>query len=242
MSKSIKIGLAAIAALLAAGVAALLLIDAERFRPTLKSQLEKALARPVALGSLAVSWYPLGLGVGSLQIGEDPRFGTRPFVVAKQVKVSAKILPLLSGRLEIQSVDIIEPQVELIRRNGVWNYESVGGPKNEPSSSPSSVQLGAIGIHDGQAAVTLDAGPRTVYPKTNLSLTGIGPGQGTFKMTASGTAADLTGNLTAAGEMKNGALRGTLSLRDAKLGKTVKLRAGRSYLARIFAIKAKRKG
>jgi uncharacterized protein involved in outer membrane biogenesis len=218
MSKGIKIGLAALAALLAAGAAALQLIDAEKFRPTLKAQLEKALARPVELGSLAVSWSPLGLSVGSLQIGEDPRFGTKPFVVAKQVKVSAKFLPLLSGRVESQSVDIIEPQLELIRRNGVWNYESAGGPKTESSSS-SPVQLGAIEIHDGQAAVTLDGDPRTVYPKTNLSLTGIGPGQGSFKMTASGTAADLTGNLTAEGEMKNGALKGTLSLRGAKLGK-----------------------
>jgi AsmA protein len=219
MNKALKVGLIGLAALLALGVAALLLIDTEQLRPTLEAQLQKALARPVKLGRLSISWYPLGVRAGSVEIGEDPRFGTRPFAIAKELRASAKILPLLSRRVEIQSVEIIEPQVELIRRNGVWNYESLGGPKSEPGSSSATVELGGIEIHDGQAAVTLDAEPRVVYPKTNFSLSNIGPGSATFKMTASGTAGNLSGNLNADGEMKNGALKGALSIRDARLKK-----------------------
>ena len=75
--------------------------------------------------------------VDSVKIGEDPRFGTRPFVVAKEIRASLKILPLLSKRVEIEGVQINEPEIELIRKNGVWNYESVGGPKSGSGSSSS---------------------------------------------------------------------------------------------------------
>lgn len=219
MNKALKFGLIGLAALAAALVAALLLIDAEKLRPTLEAQLQKALARPVKLGRLSLSWYPLGVRAEAVEIGEDPRFGTRPFVTAKELRASAKILPLLSRRVEVQSVDITAPQVELIRRNGVWNYESVGGPKTDSASSSATVQLGGIEIHDGVAAVTLDNEPRVVYPKTNLSLSDLGPGSLTFKMTAAGTAGDMSGNLKADGQMRNGALKGNLSLKDARLGK-----------------------
>ena len=49
--------------------------------------------------------------VDSVKIGEDSRFGTRPFVTAKEVRASVKILPLLSKRVEVEGVQINEPHM-----------------------------------------------------------------------------------------------------------------------------------
>ena len=214
MSKRIWIGLAA--ALVAFAAALALLVDAEQFRPALKAQLEKALARPVDFGAFSLSFIPLALRAESLQVGEDSRFGSKPFILAKSIRVRVQFWPLLSKRVEIQSVQIVEPSVELIRREGIWNYESVGGPKS--ASNPSTaVRLDKLEIEGGQIAVTLDDAARVVYPKTNLLVTGLGTNEAGVKLTAVGTVEEVSGTLTGEAEVKAGAVKGSLALREGRL-------------------------
>ena len=51
-SKAVWIALACVAVIVLGVVTAVLVVDAEQFRPALQGQLEKALARPVRLGKL----------------------------------------------------------------------------------------------------------------------------------------------------------------------------------------------
>ena len=214
MSKRIWIALASVAAGLIG--AAALLVDAEQFRPALEAQLRKGLARPVALGRLSHSLIPLSLRAEAIQIGEDARFGGGTFATAKQLTVRVALWPLLSRKVEIQSVELVEPEAELIRRDGVWNYDSLGGKKDNASSP---VELGRADIVNGQVAVTLDGAPRVVYPRATVHVTGISPGQANIQLTAAGSVADVSGQLTGEAWMRGGAIQGKLALRDGHVRK-----------------------
>ena len=219
-SKAVWIAAASVAILLAGAVAAVLLIDAERFRPALQSQLEKALARPVQLGKLRHTIFPFALQADALQVGEDPRFGNGAFLSAREIKVRANLWPLVvSQRIEIQSVEIVEPQAELIRRDGVWNYESLGGKKDSTAGSTTKVQVERVYIVHGQVAATLDGAPRVVYPKTTITLTNIAEGRASITYSAAGAVSGMSGNLTGKADIKDGAIVGSFSLNEGRIGK-----------------------
>lgn len=115
--------------------------DVNRYRPTIQSELESRLGRKVTLGNLHLSIFPLRFRVQSPTIGEDPRFGLdSPFIKAQELDVSVQLLPLLSKQVEIDSVDLKRPTVNLIKNaQGVWNFASLGHPsEGAPASTPSA--------------------------------------------------------------------------------------------------------
>lgn len=111
MAKKLLIAAAALAALVLAGALALrLLISPEKLRPVLQSQLEAALGRKVEIGEASLSLWPLGLDVRRLVIADDARVRTgRPFATAESLLVRARLLPLLSGNVEIESLHLRKP-------------------------------------------------------------------------------------------------------------------------------------
>ena len=219
-SPIVWIALACVAIVVLGAVTAVLIVDAEQFRPTLQRQLEKALARPVQLGKLKHTIFPFALQADALQVGEDPRFGNGAFLSAREIKVHANLWPLLiNQRVEIQSVEIVEPKAELIRRNGVWNYESLGGKKESPAGSTNAIQVERVDIVHGQVAATLDGEPRVVYPKTTLTVTNIAKGSASLTYSATGAVFGLSGNLIGKAGLKDGAVAGSFSLNDGRIGK-----------------------
>src|SRR5581483_6599136 len=94
--------------------------------------------------------------VDALSIADDPRFGDpNPFVQAEQLDVSVKLLPLLHKSLEVDSLALRRPKVELIKNaQGTWNFSTIGA-KSEPaqqktSSSGQKFTIGRLTIEDGQ--------------------------------------------------------------------------------------------
>jgi uncharacterized protein involved in outer membrane biogenesis len=76
--------------------AAVLLVDVNRFREPIQSQLEKGLQRPVKLGAIGLKLIPLAITVSDCSIGESAGFATgRPFATAKGIAVRVGLLPLL---------------------------------------------------------------------------------------------------------------------------------------------------
>src|SRR5205823_3905854 len=102
-------------------------------------------------------------------IAEDSLFGAgASFVKAQQLDVSLKLLPLLHKQVEVDSVTLERPIVNLIKNQaGVWNFASVGHPSEapagagSPSQAPTSAEpakseqfaLGELKINDGQISV-----------------------------------------------------------------------------------------
>jgi AsmA protein len=150
------------------------------YRGTLQTRLEQQLDRKVTLGNMELGLFPLRFRVFNLAIADDPKFGTRPFVQTQELSVSVKLLPLLSKSVQIDSLALDRPSVELIKNaQGVWNFATLGQKTSTSTSSSSSQQfsLGELAINDGQVAITdlEDRKPRTVYDHINLKLTDFTP-------------------------------------------------------------------
>jgi uncharacterized protein involved in outer membrane biogenesis len=176
--------------------------DVNHYRGTIQSQLQSKLGRPVSLGQMHLSLLPPSFQVDNLSIGDDPRFADpKPFVQAAQLNVSVKFWPLLHKDIEIDSLTLKQPQVELIKdKQGVWNFSSLGQnpqtvtnqpalqqPSKPASSQPSPSQpsngqnsqfaLNNLSIRDGQLALTnRQAGtPRSLYKHIDMTLTDFAP-------------------------------------------------------------------
>ena len=178
---AIVIGIVVVVTVLAVGIF-VATFNPNNYRGTLQTKLEQQLDRKVALGNMELGLFPLRFRVYNLSIADDPKFGTRAFVQTQELSVSVKLLPLLSKSVQIDSLALERPSVELIKNaQGMWNFASIGQktPATPSSSSSSSQQfsLGELAINDGLVAITdlQDRKPRTVYDHINLKLTDFAP-------------------------------------------------------------------
>jgi AsmA protein len=177
---AIVIGIGLVVIILAVGIF-VATFNPNDYRGTLQTKLEQQLDRKVALGNMELGLFPLRFRVYNLSIADDPKFGTRAFVQTQELSVSVKLLPLLSKSVQIDSLALERPNVELIKNaQGMWNFASIGQKTPAtPSSSSSSQQfsLGELAINDGLVAITdlQDRKPRTVYDHINLKLTDFAP-------------------------------------------------------------------
>jgi AsmA protein len=157
--------------------------NVNRYRGEIQTQLEQHLGRKVSLGDMHLHLFPPSFSAQDLSIAEDPAFSPdKPFVQTQELDVAIKLLPLLKGSVEIDSLNLKRPTVELIRNEqGAWNFASVGQPAQPttPSASTSSYQvsLAKLAITDGQVALTdLQAKkPRAVYDHIDISLLDFAP-------------------------------------------------------------------
>ncbi len=162
-----KFGLALGILVLIAVVAAVVFaatFDVNKYRGTIQSELQKRLGRPVILGNMQLRLFPPRFGVQDLAIADDARFSPdAPFVKAKELDVSVKLLPLLHKQIEIDSLGLHQPTVNLIKNpTGEWNFASVGQPSTQRNSSPEQqFSLGELTIKDGQISLLDQAQSKT---------------------------------------------------------------------------------
>jgi AsmA protein len=103
--RNLKVAGIVLLGLLVVLVALPFLINVNRFRPKIESEVTNALGRPVTLGNLSLS-IPTGtVGVGNINIADDPAFSKSPFITAKSVKV---LLPRKQNIDEKQLVRAID--------------------------------------------------------------------------------------------------------------------------------------
>jgi AsmA protein len=155
--------------------------NVNQYRGTIQSELEKRFDRRVVLGDMHLGIFPPRLQVQNLSIADDPKFNdAKPFVEAQELDVSVKLLPLLSKSVEISSLSLQRPSVELIKDpQGTWNFSTIGATqKSAPSQNKQQFSLGQLAVQDGQVAITDEQArkPRVVYDHINLTLTDFAPG------------------------------------------------------------------
>ena len=178
-----KVGMAIGAFILLLIVAAVVFaatFNVNQYRGIIQAELEKRLDRKVSLGDMHLGLFPPRFQVENLSIADDPKFNAaKPFVAAQELDVSIKLLPLLHKSVEISSVSLQRPSVELVKdAHGTWNFSTVGArQKSAPSQDKQQFSLGELAVHDGQMAITDQQArkPRTVYDHINLALTDFAP-------------------------------------------------------------------
>ncbi len=133
MRKTIIITVSVFVFIVLALAVAPLFLDVNKYRGQIQVELQSRLGRTVTLGEINLSLLPPSLRVKNVAIGEDPRFGAGPFAKAQELAVRVSLIPLLRKNLEIQSLRLINPDIQLIRNaDGDWNYASLGQNANAP--------------------------------------------------------------------------------------------------------------
>lgn len=185
-----KLGIAALILVVLLVAAAFIvphLIDINHYRGPIQAQLQQRLGRPVSLGKMGLSLFPPSFQVQDVVISEDPRFSTgQPFLAAEKLAVSVKLWPLLRKEVEIKSLQLRRPRIELVRdARGIWNFASLGagpaaaaqGPSTKPP--PEQISLASLVIKDGQVAVNDEQKnrPRAIYDHIDVDLSDFSPGK-----------------------------------------------------------------
>lgn len=125
----IVIGLLIVVVLVVGVILALpFLIDLNKYQDQYKPLIEDALNRKVQLQDIRLTIWPrIGARVAGFIVLDDPAFGSSPFASLTSLDVGVKLLPLLSGKVEVEEIMLRNPVITVIKnKNGVLNISTIG--------------------------------------------------------------------------------------------------------------------
>jgi len=149
-------------------------VDVNKFKPTVETQLTTALGRKVTLGNIQLALLSGGVRVDDVTIADDPAFSHSSFLEAKHLTAGVALMPLIfSQKMGISSFTIDQPQVSLIRStSGKWNYASMGAsaPGKSSGSAPAEISVAKLAIKDGTIVVGVVGAPGKTRTYKNVDL------------------------------------------------------------------------
>jgi AsmA protein len=159
--------------LVAAALIAPHLVNINQYHGQIQAQLEKRLGRQVTLGEMSLSLFPPSFVVQNATIAEDPRFATsRPFAEAEKLAVSVQFWPLLHKDVEVKSLELTRPRIELVRdTQGAWNFATLGQEgKQTPAKAPAPSTNQSPSQKTPAPATATPNGPEAKSPAGQLTL------------------------------------------------------------------------
>lgn len=104
------------------------LIDLNKYQDQYKPLIEDALNRKVELQDIRLTIWPrIGARVAGFVVLDDPAFGSIPFTSLASLDVGVKLMPLLSGKVEVEAITLRDPVVRVIKNErGVLNVSTIG--------------------------------------------------------------------------------------------------------------------
>ncbi len=139
----VVIGLLIVVALVVGGILALpFLIDLNKYQDQYKPIIEDALNRKVQLQDIRLTIWPrIGARVAGFVVLDDPAFASNPFASLTSLDVGVKLLPLFSGKIEVEDITLRDPVITVIKnKSGVLNVSTIGRTgttlPNTPSRAP----------------------------------------------------------------------------------------------------------
>lgn len=156
MSKTLQIVLGLFALIVALVLAAVIIIplavDPNDYRDDIARAVEERTGRGFEIeGEISLSVFPwLGLEVGRMRLGNPPGFGDAPFLEIGSAGVGAKLMPLLSRRLEVSTLRLDGLRLNLVQlADGSNNWSDLAADdasaRDTPPAEGSGVQLEQIG-------------------------------------------------------------------------------------------------
>jgi AsmA protein len=186
--KKLLIALGCLMVVAIAGLAALpRILDVNRYHDRIQAELQTRLGRQVQLGPMNLGMLPPTFKVQNAVIGEDPKYNSgMPFAQTAELDIELKLQPLLHKDVQVASLRMVHPRVELIRgEDGSWNFSTMGTHAEQQSKEEQAagqnkpLQLDRFQIDDGAVAITdLQAKkPRVQYSDIDLVLSDYSPGK-----------------------------------------------------------------
>jgi hypothetical protein len=111
---------------------------AERLKNRIAWQIGGALQRRVEIGKVHVRLIPRpGFDLEDFVVHDDPAFSAEPVLRAQEVTANLRLLSLLRGHLEVSSLSLNEPSLNLVRNaDGHWNLESMLEHARQTAAAP----------------------------------------------------------------------------------------------------------
>jgi AsmA protein len=114
-------------------------VDPNDYRDDIEKLVEEKTGRELTLsGDLKLSVFPwIALESGPAALGDAPGFGPEPFVSIRDARVGVRLLPLLSGKVEVGNVRLDGARIRLITdENGRNNWADLGEGEGEETPAP----------------------------------------------------------------------------------------------------------
>jgi len=152
-------------------------------REMLAERAEAVVGRKVSFSDVGVSLWPtLAVRLSDLRVGDDPAFSDGNFIEAEIVDIGVKVLPLLSGRVEVSRVVLRSPQVTIIETAKGRNMDSLGGgaaaAEEAPASPAGAIVIALIDLRDGRVLYVDRTGKepvQTAVEKLDFSAKDVSP-------------------------------------------------------------------
>lgn len=161
-------------------VAYVLTFDPNANKDWIAARFLESTGRELTLGGeIDLSWYPwLGLTLNDVTISNGPDFSAMPLLEAEHAQFRIRLLPLLSGEYEIDTLRLHGARVNLeVLGDGRRNWElaaedapSEAAAEEEDAASLQRLIIGGVDIRDARLAYT-DQQANTYYEMSNLNMT-----------------------------------------------------------------------
>jgi uncharacterized protein involved in outer membrane biogenesis len=203
-------------------------VDLDGRKPQIIAEVKKATGRDLAIdGPISLSLLPVpSIDVSGVRFFNMPGAKNPNMVEVKSITVRPSLLALLVGKVEVNSVTLVQPKIVLeINAEGKPNWEftpsvSEAKPAAARPSSPKPLSLGELDIEDGTLIFSDSrSGISIVAEKANLSAS-VGSVDGPYGLKGSATinGAPLTFDLGVGAKGRNGhSARAALSAAGGKL-------------------------
>ena len=115
-------------------------INVNRYRKRVAESISRALGRDVTVSRIALKLLPRpGIVLSNFVVAESPSYGAEPMLRADTVTAFLRLTSLWRGRLEIGTLDLDSPSLNLVRRSdGHWNVEELVERASQVSSAPTT--------------------------------------------------------------------------------------------------------
>ncbi|HEU4530839.1 MAG TPA: AsmA family protein [Steroidobacteraceae bacterium] len=120
-------------------ITVVIVVDPNDYKDEIAQAVKDRTGRDLTLeGDLKLSVFPwLALETGRAQLGNAPGFGQGPFLTLERADVGVKLIPLLSGEMQVRRLEIEGLRVNLVKdAQGKTNWADLTEPKAETPPPP----------------------------------------------------------------------------------------------------------
>jgi AsmA family/AsmA-like C-terminal region len=117
-------------------------INVGRYRVRVVDSISRALGRNVSASGISLRLLPRpGLVLSGFVVADDPAYGAEAMLRAEQVAAYIRLSSLWRGRLEIGTLELDNPSLNLVRGpDGHWNVEELIQRTSQVSSAPTTAR------------------------------------------------------------------------------------------------------
>jgi AsmA protein len=140
-----------------------LFVDPNDYRDDIEKMVEEKTGRELTLsGDLELSVFPwIAIESGPAALGDAPGFGPEPFVSIRQAHIGVRLLPLLSGKIEVGNVKLDGARIRLITdEKGRDNWADLGktaGEEQKPEATSGATEVPTVAsLQISDAAVVME--------------------------------------------------------------------------------------